>query len=241
MLANNEVGTIQPLDDVAALVRDLAPEAALHTDAVHAASALELSGPAAAVDLLSLSGHKLGGPKGIGALMIRQGTPFTPPLLGGPQERERRPGTQDVAAAVGLAAAMTAATRARPEETRRIRDLRDRLADLVLGSVPGATETSAATGSATGSGKMPGSFHVVVPGVEAEELLVLLDDAGVCASAGSACASGAVEPSPVLLAMGYTATEARGGVRFSLGYTTTADDVEIAAAATVKAVEQLRS
>jgi cysteine desulfurase len=236
MLANNEVGTIQPLATVATLVRRLAPEAVLHSDAVHGASALELTGPAGLVDMLSLSGHKLGGPKGTGVLMIRRGTPFTPPLVGGQQERGRRPGTPDVAGVVGLAAAMTAAGRARSEEVERIRRLRDELARAVLSSVPGAR----ATGPVDAAGKMPGSFHVVVPGVDAEELLLLLDEAGVWASAGSACASGATEPSPVLLAMGLTPGTARHAVRFTLGYTTTPEDVERAGGAIVKAVEQLR-
>ncbi len=244
MTANNEVGVIQPLDAVAGLVHELAPGAVLHSDAVHAAAALDLAPVAELVDMLSLSAHKFGGPKGIGALVIRAGTPFSPPLGGGSQEWGRRPGTPHVAGAVGMAAALEAAHRQRVEECTRVGALRDRLAAAVLAAVPGAVDT---VGRSAGSGagrdgppKMPGSFHLLVPGVDNEELLVLLDDLGVCASAGSACASGALEPSHVLLAMGLSARDARSAVRFSLGYSTTGDEVDAAAADVTKAVEQLR-
>jgi cysteine desulfurase len=248
MAANNEVGTIQPLEEVSALVRRRAPRALLHSDAVHAAASIDLSGLAPLVDLLSLSAHKVGGPKGTGALMVRAGAPLAPPFGGGPQERGRRPGTQNVAGAVGMAAALTATQRRLPDEVARVRALRDELASRVMAGVPGAVDTGsiAAGPSDTGArrgrvGKTAGIFHVLVPGVDNEELLVLLDDLGVCASAGSACASGAVEPSHVLLAMGLSPRQAGTAIRFSLGPASTEQDVEDAVAAVTKAVQQLRA
>jgi cysteine desulfurase len=244
MLANNEVGTIEPLAEVARLVRDRAPQAVLHTDAVAAVGYVDIPGVAAVADLVSVSGHKFGAPKGVGALVVRDGVRLAPLLYGGSQERGRRPGTHDVAGVVGMAAALAVATEQRPDTVRRVGALRDRLADGLATSVPGLVETGLARdrrGQPDRSAKVAYSCHVCVEDVEQEELLVLLDDAGVCASAGAACASGAVEPSHVLLAMGLTPTRARSAVRFSLGYTTTEADVDVALAVVPKAVERLRS
>jgi len=155
-------------------------------------------------------------------------------LYGGPQERERRPGTHDVAAVVGMAAALDVASRRRSEEWAAVAARRDRLAQGLVDAVPGLTLT------APGSPKLPGSCHVRIGAVHQEELLVLLDDAGVCASAGSACASGAMEPSHVLLAMGMSPEQSSQAVRFSLGWTTSEDDVDVALAVVAKSVEQLR-
>lgn len=247
MTANNEVGTVQPLAEVAHLVRSLAPGAVLHSDAVAAASCTDLAPVVRHADLVSLAAHKVGGPKGVGALVVRLGTRLSPFMYGGPQERERRPGTVDVAGVVAMAAAFDAATKHRAEETARIGALRQRLAETVCSSLDGVTETVLDTAAGTvldaAAGTVetvPSICHLRFAGVDNEELLLLLDDAGVCASAGAACSSGALEPSHVLLAMGLDAPAARQCVRFSLGWSTTADEVEYAAAVVIKAVEQLR-
>jgi cysteine desulfurase len=234
MLANNEVGTVQPLADVATLTRRLAPRAIVHTDAVQAAPWLEVAAEASGADLVSVSAHKLGGPKGAGALVAREGTELEPLLFGGGQERERRAGTHDVAGAVGLARALAVAAAGRYEEAVRVRALRDRLADGITASVPAVRET------ADRKVVLPGHCHLCFAGVDREELLVLLDEEGVCVSAGAACASGALEPSHVLAAMGVAADDARGAIRFSLGHTTTAADVERALAVVGRAVSRLR-
>jgi cysteine desulfurase len=235
MLANNEVGTIQPLGAVARIVRERAPAAVLHTDAVAAAPFLDVATAAAAADLVTLSAHKLGGPKGTGMLVVREGTRLRPLTFGGGQERERRSGTQDVAGAVGLAVALRLAVEQRATETARVAALRDRLADGLVSSIPKTTE------SAPRAKVLPGYAHLRFAEVEQEELLVLLDEAYVCASAGSACASGAIEPSHVLLAMGVAPADARSAVRFTLGHTTTEANVDQALAATPPAVERLRA
>ena len=210
MTANNEVGTIQPIGAVAAAVRDRSPGAVVHSDAVGAAAFVDLVPVVAVVDLVSISAHKLGGPKGAGALWVRQGRALTPMLFGGGQERERRSGTHNVAGAVGLATALEITTARRATETVRVAALRDRLADGLC-AFDGVRE------SARRGTLLPGHCHVQFEGCEQEELLVLLDDAGVCASGGAACASGALEPSHVLVAMGVPATAARSAVRFTLG------------------------
>lgn len=235
MLANNEVGTVQPLDAIATAVRRGAERAVIHTDAVQAAAWLDLAEAARQADLVSLSAHKLGGPKGSGALVVREGTPLEPLFYGGGQERERRSGTYDVAAAVGLACALRTAARYRQIEVARVAALRNRLADAITSTVPGAVET------VDRHGTLPGHCHLLFDGIEQEELLVLLDEAGVCASAGAACASGALEPSHVLTSMGLTPQVARSSVRFTLGHTTVADDVDRAAVAVRLAVGRLRA
>jgi cysteine desulfurase len=234
MAANNEVGTIQPVSEVVSLVRALAPRAAIHTDAVQAAAWLDMAKVAAGVDLMSVSAHKLGGPKGAGALVVREGVELEPILVGGGQERGRRAGTHDVAGAVGLAIALSSVVAERDEEAVRVGALRDRLADGIRSAVPSVVET------ADRKGVLPGHCHLCFSGVDREELVLLLDEAGVCVSAGAACASGALEPSHVLAAMGVPASDARGAIRFSLGHTTTAADIERALAVVPEAVARLR-
>ena len=234
MLANNEVGTVQRLAEVVALVRDLAPGAAVHTDAVAAFPWLDVAALAAGADLVAVSAHKFGGPKGVGALAVRRATPLRPILHGGGQERDRRSGTHNVAGIVAMAAAMAATVADRAAEVDRVGALRDRLADGLLAAVPGAVETGSR------AGRVAGNCHLRFPGVESEALLVLLDDAGVCAAAGSACASGALEPSHVLTAMGVPRAEALGSLRLSLGATTTAADVDLALKVVPDAVARLR-
>jgi len=235
MLANNEVGTVQPLAEVAALLAGRAPQAVLHTDAVQAFPWLDVATLAAGAHLVAVSAHKFGGPKGVGALVARDGVALAPILHGGGQERDRRSGTHNVAGIVSMAAAMEATVAARAADNARVGALRDRLADGLLSAVPGARETGRR------AGRVAGNCHLRFEGVESEALLVLLDEMGVYASAGSACASGALEPSHVLRAMGMSATEALSSLRLSLGPATIAADVDLALAAVPRAVARLRA
>ncbi|HEY3810385.1 MAG TPA: cysteine desulfurase family protein [Acidimicrobiales bacterium] len=234
-LANHETGVLQSLPDVARLVRRLAPKAVLHTDAVQAASWVDLPVAAADADLISVSGHKLGGPQGTGVLAARGRPSLRPILHGGGQERELRSGTHNVAGIVGLGAAISVARSERGRAANRVQVHRDDLARRLVQAIPDLIETAA------GAPRTPGHLHVRVPGVESETLLVLLDEAGVCASAGAACASGAMEPSAVLLALGVPKEEALSSLRLTLGATTTAADIDLAAAAVPAAVARLRS
>ncbi len=234
MLVNNEVGTVQPLAAAAALVRRHARNAVLHTDAVQAFPWIDVARAAAPADLIAVSGHKFGGPQGVGVLAVRGDVGLTPIIHGGGQERDRRSGTHNVAGIVGLAAAMEATVAGRDVTAARIGRLRDRLADELLATVPGTTETGGRLS------KIPGNCHLCFDGIESEALLLLLDDAGVCASAGSACASGAMEPSHVLSAMGVPKAQALGSLRLSLGVTTTADEIDLAIKAIPDAVDRLR-
>lgn len=241
MLANNEVGTVQPLGEIGEIVRDRAPDALLHTDAVAAVGWLDVADLVSAADLVSISSHKFGGPRGAGALVVRNGARLAPVLLGGEQERGRRAGTHDMAGIAGMAAALAIATLERPEQVARVGALRDRLAEGVITSVPGALESAVTSDEAGRSSKLASSFHVRFEGVDSEELLFLLDEAGICASAGAACASGAMEPSHVLMAMNVDTASARSAVRFSLGYSTTAEEVDHVLEVLPKIVDQLRS
>lgn len=234
-LANHETGVVQPIDRIARLVRRHAPQAVLHTDAVQAAPWMDLRPICAVVDMASISGHKLGGPQGSGVLAVRSGTALAPVMHGGGQERERRSGTHNVAAIVGLGAAVAALDHgSQPERWDRVAAMRDRLSARLASEVPGALA------SAAGSPTVPGHCHFRLPGVENEALLVLLDHAGICASAGSACASGALEPSPVLLAMGVSKADAGSALRLTLGTRTTEDEIDEAADVVVRAVTELR-
>jgi cysteine desulfurase len=235
MTANNELGTLTPLAEVSALVAERAPGAALHTDAVQAAAWCDLRQLAAPAQLVSVAAHKLGGPKGVGCLVARDGVPLRPVLHGGGQERDRRSGTSDVAGIVGFATALRLAAAERDVVGPRVRALRDRLLRRLVDEVGGVVASVPAAPT------LPGHLHVRIAGCEGEAMLVLLDDAGVCASAGSACASGAVEPSHVLLAMGVPKDEARTSLRLSLGRTTTEADVDAAAAAVADAAARLRA
>jgi len=235
MLANNETGMVQPLEQVAEAVRSRAPRAVLHTDAVQAFAWLDVASQAACADLVSVSAHKFGGPKGTGALAVREGVALSPLLLGGGQERGLRSGTHNAAGIVGMAAAAEVVLKSRAEQVVRLAELRDRLADGLLGAVEGAVETGER------SGKVAGSAHLCFEGVESEALLFLLEDAGVYASAASSCASGAQDPSHVLAAMGYDRGLAGGSLRLSLGYQTEAADIDRALAVIPGAVARLRA
>jgi cysteine desulfurase len=234
MAVNNEVGTITDLAPVAAAVRRQCPGAVLHTDAVQAPCWLDLRDVWRHVDLLSLSAHKFGGPKGVGVLAVRDGVAIEPLIVGGGQERDRRSGTHNVAGIVALAVALAATDRERAAENVRVAALRDRLVAGLAADVPGLRETVAPPD------KVAGSAHVCVEGIESESLLFLLDEAGVCASAASACASGAMDPSHVLAAMGVPRSSAAGALRLTLGRTTSDDDVDTAVEAITAAVATLR-
>jgi cysteine desulfurase len=238
MAVNNEVGTIQPLAAVAEVVRSHAPGAAIHTDAVQALPWLDLRPLAQVVDVLSLSAHKFGGPQGVGALVARPGVPIGPRQLGGGQERGLRSGTPNVAGIVAMAVAARLTHERRAAEVERIAKLRDRLLDGLAASVDGLTETGVVDGDR--GHKVAGNAHVCIGGVEAEALLFLLDEAGVAASAASACAAGADEPSHVLAAMGLARPVADGALRLSLGASTTDADVDRALEVLPVAVARLR-
>lgn len=234
MAVNNEVGVVNDLAAVAAVVAEHAPQAALHTDAVQAPCWVDLRSIISHVQLLSLSAHKFGGPKGVGVLVARQGATFDPLIIGGGQERERRSGTHNVAGIVALTEALRLTDAHRDSEVPRIAGLRDRLVDNVVAGLDGVHET------VPRSRKVAGSAHLCIEGIESEALLFLLDEAEVCASAASACASGAMEPSHVLAAMGVPRERALGAVRLTLGRTTTEADVDRGAEVLVGAVDRLR-
>jgi len=235
MLANNEVGTIEVLDAVATVLRERAPDAVLHTDAVQAVAWLDVAARAAPAQLVSIAAHKFGGPQGTGALVVREGVRLSPLLRGGGQERERRSGTHNVAGIVGMAAALTAAVADRDAAVDAVRRRRDRLVAGVGDALGGVVE------SAAGIERLPNIAHLRLAGVDSEALLVLLDDEGVCASAGSSCASGAMEPSHVLAAMGVARADARTALRLSLGRTTTDEDVARGIDAVVAGAIRLRA
>lgn len=233
MAVNNETGAITDIENVSHAVRGRAERAVLHTDAVQAACWLDLRDLWPHVDVLTLSAHKFGGPKGVGVMVVREGVTLEPLMLGGGQERDRRSGTHNVAGIVGAAEALRITDETRTGEVARVRALRDSLVERLVASVECAVPTlPAGEGSA-------GTAHVCLEGLESESLLYLLDTAGVCVSAASACASGAMEPSHVLAAMGVPRSRINGSLRFSLGHTTTARDIDVAVEATVSAASRL--
>jgi len=235
MTANNETGVLQPLADLIETIRRRAPNAYVFTDAVQAAPYVDLAEVTAGADMVSVSAHKVGGPVGVGALAVAGRVVLQPRQYGGGQERERRSGTQDVAGAVGLATALRLVAAERATAGPRVAALRDQLRDGLLGAVEGAYRTVPA-----GVDVLPGHLHLCIPGVEREELLVALGEQDVCVSGGSSCASGALQPSHVLSAMGVAPELAAGALRFTLGYGTTSDDVERALAVVPAVVAALR-
>ncbi|CAB4363412.1 MAG: aminotransferase class V-fold PLP-dependent enzyme [Actinobacteria bacterium] len=234
MTVNNEVGTVNDIAAVAATVRARAPHAVLHTDAVQAASWLDLRAITPHVDLLALSAHKFGGPKGVGVLVVRDGVRFEPLLVGGGQERERRSGTHNVAGIVAMAEALRLTDIERAGQLPRIGALRDALVDGIVAALPDVRET------VPRAAKVAGSAHLCIEGIENEALLFLLDEAAVCASAASACAAGAMEPSHVLAAMGVPRSLAGGALRLTLGFTSTEADVARGIDVVVQSVRRLR-
>jgi cysteine desulfurase len=229
MAVNNETGVISPLAQVAELCRQHGVP--LHSDAVQAAGKMPL--PLEHVDLLSISAHKIGGPKGAGLLWARSGVPLRPIQAGGHQERGRRGGTENVAGIVGLGEALERATAALGEESARLAALRD-LLQAAAESIPGSRVAG------RGAPRVCNTLNVVFEGCEGETLLTALDLAGVAVSTGSACSSGTLEPSPVLLAMGYSTALARSAIRFSLWSGTTAHDIEEVCRVLPEVVERCR-
>jgi cysteine desulfurase len=228
MHANNETGVLQPVEKIAAIAQDAG--VAFHTDAVQTAGRTPVDVQALGVDMLSLSGHKFGAPKGVGALYVKSGTRLQPILFGGRHERERRAGTENVPGAIALGRAATLNTTA----WNGLAELRNRLEQKVLAQIPGAVVNGAA------APRLANTSNIRFEGVEGEAMVIALDLRGFAVSSGSACSSGAVEPSHVLLAMGMSREDARSSVRFSLGPGNTAGQVDALAEAIAESVGHLR-
>jgi cysteine desulfurase len=234
MWANNEVGTIQPIAELAAVAREHGIP--FHTDAVQAAGLLPVNFAASGADALTITGHKIGGPVGAGALLLGRGIEPVPVLHGGGQERDVRSGTLDAPAIAAFAVAAQLAVKRQEEEAARLSALRDDLIGRVLAAVPDAI----LNGAPPGPGRLPGNAHFSFPGCEGDALLMLLDAKGIACSTGSACTAGVAQPSHVLLAMGADEARARGSLRFSLGSTSTEADVEALGSVIAEAVERAR-
>jgi cysteine desulfurase len=232
MHGNNETGVLFPIASVGRICRERG--VTFHTDAVQSFGKLPLDVETLCVDLLSLSGHKIHGPKGIGALFIRRGTRMQPLLHGGAQERSRRAGTENVAAAVGLARATELSLQDQECEARRVADLRDRLERGVMAALPDVRRNGHPTE------RLPHTTNLAVAGVEAESLILALDLAGIGVSSGAACSSGSLEPSHVLAAMGLPRERVLSSVRFSLGRTTTREEIERVLEVLPPIVERMR-
>ncbi|ADB33925.1 aminotransferase class V [Kribbella flavida DSM 17836] len=218
MMANNEVGTLQPVEQVAAIAAEYGIP--VHTDAVQAIGQVPVDFAALGVDAMTVSAHKLGGPYGIGALVVHKETQLVPVLHGGGQERDVRSGTLDTPATAGFAVAVEHAIKDQAEEAGRLTALRDQLVQGVTGTVPGAEL------SGDPVDRLPGNAHLSFKDCEGDSLLLLLDARGIEVSTGSACNAGVAEPSHVLLAMGYDDQRARGSLRFTLGHTSSQADVD---------------
>jgi cysteine desulfurase len=232
MHANNELGTVQPLEEIGRIAREA--DVYFHTDAVQSAGKIPIDVNSLNLDLLSLSGHKLYAPKGIGALYIRGGTRLRQLLYGGHHQRGFRPGTENVAAIVGLGKAAQIAKATLAEDAKRVAALRDMLEHALVQRVPDARINGA------GAPRTPNTANITFPGIEGEALVIALDLKGLACSTGAACSSGAVEPSHVLTAIGLPADEARASLRFSLGRHTAAADIDFALQVVPAAVAQLR-
>jgi cysteine desulfurase len=237
MWANNEVGTIEPIDELAAVAAEY--DAPLHTDAVQAVGALPVDFGASGAAALTVSGHKLGGPVGVGALLLGRDVDSTPLLHGGGQERDVRSGTLDVPAIAGFALAVEIAAKEQGERCERLRELRDGLVSRVIGVVPDAQLNG--DQSLSPQRRLPGNAHFSFPGCEGDALLMLLDARGVECSTGSACSAGVARPSHVLLAMGHGEDRAKSSLRFTLGHSSTASDVDALIAAIGPAVTRART
>jgi cysteine desulfurase len=234
MWANNEVGTVQPVAELAAVAREY--RIPLHSDAVQAAGQLPVDLAESGAAALSITAHKIGGPIGVGALLLARGVDLVPVLHGGGQERDVRSGTLDAPAIRAFAVAVQLATASRSDEEKRLAALRDDLIAQVLAAVPDAL----LNGAPPGPGRLPGNVHFSFPGCEGDALLMLLDAKGIACSTGSACTAGIAQPSHVLLAMGADEARARGSLRFSLGHTSTQADVDALGTVIGEAVERAR-
>ena len=238
MYGNNEIGTINPISDISKAIKeragDLSRTIVFHTDAVQAAGYLSLNVLELGVDLLSLSGHKFHGPKGTGVLYIKRGTPYLPLIHGGGQERERRSGTENIPGIIGLSLALETANSNRGETGRSCSALRDKIIASVLEQIPGSHLNGHA------SQRLPNNANFSFTGVEGEPILLGLDMAGIAASSGSACSSGSLEPSHVLLALGQSAEIARGSLRLTLGRENTEEEIEYLLEVLIDLVRRLR-
>jgi cysteine desulfurase len=234
MWANNEVGTVQPVAELAAIAHDRG--VLFHTDAVQAVGQLPVDFGECGADALTLTGHKIGGPVGAGALLLARGAEPVPVLHGGGQERDVRSGTLDTPAVAAFGAATELAVARREEHAKHVSGLRDDLIRQVRAACPGAL----LNGDAPGPGRLPGNAHFSFPGCEGDALLMLLDAKGIACSTGSACTAGIAQPSHVLLAMGAGTARARGSLRFSLGHTSVQADVDALGAVIGDAVERAR-
>jgi len=240
-LVNGETGIIQNLETMAEIVRSKAPKALIHTDAVQAFPWLDVASLTQSADLISIAGHKFGSPKGVGALVVRNGIEISPMQVGGGQELGIRSGTQNTAAIVAMAAAADVTVKNRKVTVERVAKMRDELADS-LQKIPQSYETGVQVhnGNADRSHKIAGSCHFCFEGIESEALLFMLEQKNILASAASSCSSGAQDPSHVLAAMGYSRNLAGGSLRLSLGHSTTWEDVDIAMKVVPKFIESLR-
>jgi len=234
MWANNEVGTVQPIAELAEVAR--AYQIPFHSDAVQAAGQLPVELAASRATALTITAHKIGGPVGVGALLLAKGIDPVPVLHGGGQERDVRSGTLDAAAIRAFAVAVQLATMRRADESKRLAGLRDDLISQVLTAVPDAV----LNGPPPGPDRLPGNAHFSFPGCEGDALLMLLDARGIACSTGSACTAGVAQPSHVLLAMGADEVRARGSLRFSLGHSSTQADVDALGAVIGEVVERAR-
>jgi len=233
MHANNEIGTIEPIAEIGRICRER--NVVFHSDAVQTVGALEVDVRRLPVDLLSLNAHKFYGPKGVGALYVRKGTPFARIQTGGGQERDRRAGTENVAGIVAMGAALEIATRERAVESPRLARLRD----LLLSGVRDAIDDVVVNGHPTE--RLPNNASLCVRGVQGESLIVALDLAGIAASSGAACTTGSLEPSHVLLAIGLSREVAQGSLRLTLGRATTDEDVDVVLGELPRIVSRLRA
>jgi len=232
MLANNETGTIEPVQKIGKIAAEKG--IVFHTDAVQAAGKIPIDVEKLGVDLLSISAHKFCGPKGVGALYIRKGTQLDPLMHGGHSERDRRPGTEDVASIAGMGKAAELARTGLREESERIRGLRDRLERNLLDRVPHAWVNGARTP------RVPNTSNLTFPFIEGEAMVIALDLKGIACSTGAACSSGAVEPSHVLIALGLAPEDARATLRLSLGHQTTDEEIDFALETIPPVIERLR-
>ena len=239
MLANNEIGTVQPISDISRVVKAEAARRGqtitMHTDAVQGGASQDLDVKVLGVDMLSLSAHKFYGPKGVGALYVRRGTPFEPLQIGGGQERQRRSGTENVPGIVGMAEALRLAAEERESESKRLIDLRD----MIASGIGETVEDVYFNGHPTR--RLPNNVNVSFKGVEGEPVLLGLDFAGISASSGSACSSASLEPSHVLLAIGRSADVAQGSLRITLGRDNTEDDADYLLSVLPEIVGKLRA
>lgn len=234
MLANNEIGTVQPIAEITTAVKERASRVVVHTDACQAMGLMDVQLPTLGVDLITINGSKIYGPKGVGALVVKRGVKLKPLMYGGGQEYGLRPGTENVAGIVGFAKAVELAVQHRGAETQRLQLLRDQLIDGLCVALPGTVLNG------DRAQRLANNVNVTIPHVDGESLLFALDQEGIAASLGSACAAGAIEPSHVLLALGRSREEARSSLRLTLGSGTTEEQIDRVLEVLPRVVQQLR-